>query len=242
MNIGVFALRFSIAILLGALIGLERQWRQRMAGTRTHALVASGAAAFVMSGFLIQGDASGEARIVSYVISGIGFLGAGVIFKEHMQVQGLNTAATIWCSAAVGVVAGLGKPDYAAVIVVGVLATNTLLRPLAYKLYPRKEEVARVETNYCVEILCRTQDEARIRAVLFQTVSRLPANMYALKSEDLMDRIKIDADLRMSKRNDEALEQLVSRLSEEDSVSSLSWRVLPHDGAHQAEQPSPEDT
>ena len=76
LNIGIFALRLALALLMGGVIGLERQWRQRMAGTRTNALVAAGASAFVMSGFLIHGDPSGEARIVSYVVSGVGFLGA----------------------------------------------------------------------------------------------------------------------------------------------------------------------
>ena len=108
MTIQAFAARFGVALLLGALIGLEREWRQRMAGTRTNALVAGGAAAFAMSGGLILGDTTTEARIVSYVVSGVGFLGAGMIFKESAQIRGLNTAATIWCSAAVGVITALG--------------------------------------------------------------------------------------------------------------------------------------
>lgn len=83
MTIQVFATRFFLALFLDALVGLEREWRQRMAGTRTNALVAGGAAAFAMSGCLISGDATAEARIVSYVVSGVGFLGAGVIFKEN---------------------------------------------------------------------------------------------------------------------------------------------------------------
>jgi putative Mg2+ transporter-C (MgtC) family protein len=71
-----FCLRLSPAIGLGAIVGLERQWRQRMAGTRTNALVATGAAAFVMCGLLLDNDPSARGRIVSYVVSGVGFLGA----------------------------------------------------------------------------------------------------------------------------------------------------------------------
>ena len=88
-------------------------------GTRTNALVAGGAAAFAMAGALIVGDAAAEARVVSYVVSGVGFLGAGVIFKESAQIHGLNTAATIWCSAAVGVVTALGYAPYATIIMAG---------------------------------------------------------------------------------------------------------------------------
>src|SRR5580700_5447725 len=104
-----FLARLGSALLLGALVGLERQWRQRMAGTRTNALVAAGASAFVMCAFLVRDTSRGEAQIVSYVVSGVGFLGAGVIFKDAGGVRGLNTAATIWCSAAIGAISGLGK-------------------------------------------------------------------------------------------------------------------------------------
>ena len=103
-----FALRLFAALLLGAIVGLERQWRQRMAGTRTNALVAAGASAFVMAGSLIVNDPTGQGRIASYVVSGVGFLGAGVIFKDGSNVRGLNTAATIWCSAATGSWRGWG--------------------------------------------------------------------------------------------------------------------------------------
>jgi putative Mg2+ transporter-C (MgtC) family protein len=90
-----FGLRLSLAIGMGAMVGLERQWRPRMAGTRTTALVAAGAAAFVMCGPLLDNDPSACGRIVSYVVSGVGFLSAGVIFKDGANVRGLNTAATI---------------------------------------------------------------------------------------------------------------------------------------------------
>src|SRR5579863_9160227 len=103
-----FFLHLASACILGALVGLERQWHQRMAGTRTNALVAAGASAFVMAGSLLVNDPSATGRVASYVVSGVGFLGAGVIFKDSANIRGLNTAATIWCSAAVGLLAGLG--------------------------------------------------------------------------------------------------------------------------------------
>jgi putative Mg2+ transporter-C (MgtC) family protein len=97
------------ALALGAIVGLERQWRQRMAGTRTTALVAAGAGAFVMCAFLERDTSRSEAQIVSYVVSGVRFLGAGVIFKDGGTVRGLNTAATIRCPAAIGALCGLGQ-------------------------------------------------------------------------------------------------------------------------------------
>src|ERR1700689_3642402 len=105
-----FVLRLGAALLLGACVGLERQWRQRMSGTRTNALVSAGASAFVMCAFMVRDSTRSEAQIVSYVVSGVGFLGAGVIFKDAGSVRGLNTAATTWCSAAIGAISGLGNP------------------------------------------------------------------------------------------------------------------------------------
>ena len=89
------------AFILGALIGLERQYRQRTAGLRTNVLVALGAAIFVDMAMRIAGT-DGAARVASYVVSGVGFLGAGVIMREEGNVRGLNTAATLWGSAAIG--------------------------------------------------------------------------------------------------------------------------------------------
>src|SRR6202790_2319088 len=99
------AIGLTAATLLGAAIGFERQWRQRMAGLRTNTLVALGAASFVVFASLFPGEAS-PTRVAAQVVSGIGFLGAGIIFREGLNVRGLNTAATLWCSSAVGLLAG----------------------------------------------------------------------------------------------------------------------------------------
>jgi putative Mg2+ transporter-C (MgtC) family protein len=93
------------AFVFGALIGLERQMRQRTAGLRTNTLVAVGAAVFVDLAMRL-GGAEGATRVISYVVSGVGFLGAGAIMKEGANITGLNTAATLWGSAAVGACAG----------------------------------------------------------------------------------------------------------------------------------------
>jgi|SRR5579875_512872 len=232
MTIVTFAFRFGVALLFGALIGFERQWRQRMAGTRTHALVSAGAAAFAMCGFLIVGDSSARSRIVSYIVSGVGFLGAGVIFKENMQVRGLNTAATVWCSAAVGVITALGYPDHALVVMLGVLLTNTVLRPIANRLQPPSTEPAPEEISYHLEFTCRTQDESRLRSLLIHTVGRLPLSLYALRSKDCAQGVFVDADLKVMGRNDDLLEQVVTRLSLEEGVNSISWRLLSASGDH----------
>ena len=141
------------AFVLGTAIGLERQWRQRTAGLRTNVLVAVGAAAFVDLGVQTAGQ-DGGARVIAYVVSGIGFLGAGVIMKEGTQVRGLNTAATLWTSAAVGAFAGVGRLAEAAVVAGFVLAGNTMLRPLVDFVNRRPIAERHTEALYRVHVVC----------------------------------------------------------------------------------------
>lgn len=109
------------AFVLRTLIGAERQYRLRTAGLRTNVLVAVSAAAFVDLAMQLAG-ADGAVRVIAYVVSGIGFLGAGVIMKEGMNVRGLNTAATLWGSAAVGCCAGADMLAQAVTLTAFVLA------------------------------------------------------------------------------------------------------------------------
>jgi putative Mg2+ transporter-C (MgtC) family protein len=221
-----FGLHLLLAIGMGAMVGLERQWRQRMAGTRTTALVAAGAAAFVMCGSLLNGDPSARGRIVSYVVSGVGFLGAGVIFKDGGNVRGLNTAATIWCSAAIGALSGLGALNLALVLALAVPLTNVALRPLAYLIHPVLPDVTPVETLYQVQLDCRVSAAAHIRALL-STITRLPVTLHSIRGEqdDTNQQAHIRAEMTTTGRNNEAIEQVVMRLSIEDDVSTLSWSI-----------------
>jgi putative Mg2+ transporter-C (MgtC) family protein len=222
-----FLLRLGEALLMGLCVGLERQWRQRMAGTRTNALVSAGAAAFVMCGFMVRDTSRGEAQIVPYVVSGIGFLGAGVIFKDSGSVRGLNTAATIWCSAAIGAISGLGNPLHALILTGAVLITNVVVRPLAYRLYPVHASGGEQEVTYGFELICRPVDEAHIRALLLQAMSASALILTSLSSEDIEGgaKIKVVAQVKGLGRQDQALEQIVARLSLEAGVSSVSWAV-----------------
>lgn len=227
MPILEFLIRLGAALLMGAVVGLERQWRQRMAGTRTNALVAAGAAAFVMCAFMVRGTSRSEAQIVSYVVSGVGFLGAGVIFKDAGGVRGLNTAATIWCSAAIGAISGLGNPLHALILAAAVLCTNIVLRPLAYRLYPSQAASEEQEVTYGFELICRPDDEAHMRALMLQAMSRSSLILNSLRSEDIegTNKMKVTARITGMGRQDAALEQLVVRLYLEAGVSSVSWAV-----------------
>ena len=159
----------------------------------------------------------------------MGFLGAGVIFKDAGSVRGLNTAATIWCSAAIGAISGLGQPLHALIMAVAVLVTNVILRPLAYRLYPAQASGEEEEVTYGFELACRQDDEAHMRALLVQAMSQSSLMLTALRSEDIegTPKMKVTAQIKSLGRHDLALEQLVVRLSLEAGVSSVSWSVHP---------------
>ena len=122
-----FIVRMVLALLLGALIGVERQLRNHEAGLKTNALVAAGSAMFVM---MAQTFGTPD-RIVAQILPGIGFLGAGMIMRDGLHVRGLNTAATLWCSAAIGTLVGAGERVMASLAAVMVVSANIVLRQIA---------------------------------------------------------------------------------------------------------------
>jgi putative Mg2+ transporter-C (MgtC) family protein len=223
-----FVVRLSVAFLLGSLIGLERQWRQRMAGLRTNTLVATGAALFVMLSVLTPGDSS-PSRIAAQVVSGIGFLAGGVILREGLTVRGLNTAATIWCAAAIGSLSGAGFILQAAIGATAVLSANILLRPLVSGINQQSLKGTELTLCYNCSVTCQGKHESHIRALLLQMVNNNSAmKLRSLHSEDIVDSLEklIQAELLTQDRNDAFLEQIVSHLSLESKVSAVSWKII----------------
>lgn len=223
-----FTIRTCVAFVLGSVIGLERQWRQPMAGLRTNTLVCVGAALFVMLSILTPGDSS-PTRIAAQVASGVGFLGGGVILKEGTTIRGLNTAATIWCAAAIGTFSGSGLILQAFIGTAAILIANILLRPLKYKINQQPLKGTEVKLCYRCSVVCRSQDEAHVRALLLQVVNNGTMDLRSLHSEDLEEKtdcVEVEADLVTQDRNDAFLEQTISRLSLEPGVSAVSWRII----------------
>lgn len=223
--LGMAGLRLAVALLLGSLIGFERQWNQKMAGLRTNALVALGSSGFVIFSVLMgHGDPT---RVAAQIVTGIGFLGAGVILREGVNVHGLNTAATLWCSAMVGTFAGAGYLLPSLVAAVFVVGTNIFLRPLVRRVNRFTIAAVDAETQYTVEIVCKAADEAQMRSVLLQALSHAGLGLRRLDSEDVPDtsKVTVTAQAVASKRNDAALEHIVGRLSLDPNVSAATWQV-----------------
>lgn len=219
------ALRLTVALLLGSAIGFERQWNQKMAGLRTNALVALGACGFVIfSGLVGHGDPT---RVAAQVVSGIGFLGAGIILRDGINVHGLNTAATLWCSAMVGTMAGAGYVLPSLLAAGFVVGTNLFLRPLVRRINRLSVIAPDAETHYTVEIVTRAAEEAHLRSLLLRELSQAGLGLRRLDSEDIEDssRVRVRAQAVIAKRNDAALEQIVGRLSLEPQVTGATWQV-----------------
>jgi putative Mg2+ transporter-C (MgtC) family protein len=223
--LGESVLRLSVALLLGSVIGFERQWNQKMAGLRTNALVALGAAGFVaFSAMVGQGDPT---RVAAQVVTGIGFLGAGVILREGVNVTGLNTAATLWCSSMVGTFAGAGYLVPSVVGAAFVVGTNLVLRPLVHRINRLSTTAGDTEISYTVTIVCKAADEAHMRSLLLHGLSQAGLGLRRIDSADSADgtKVSVAAQAVAGKRNDSALEQIVGRLSLEPNVSAASWQV-----------------
>ncbi|MCX7640876.1 MAG: MgtC/SapB family protein [Pyrinomonadaceae bacterium] len=219
------------ALVLGAIIGAERQRRQRLAGMRTNALVALGSAMFVSISLMLSPDTS-PTRIAAQVVSGIGFLGAGLIVREGFNVQGLNTAATLWCSGAVGTLCGVGFITEASIGTAAVLLTHILLRPLGQILDKQRRTIIAKEEKagealYQILVVCRNKDEQRLRSLLLHTVIQKGLSLRALVSEDVSnDKLEIQAEIWVEQRDDRKLEEIVGTLSLEPSISAISWKVI----------------
>jgi putative Mg2+ transporter-C (MgtC) family protein len=220
-----FALNVSVAALLGVLIGLERQFRQHPAGMRTNGLVCLGAALFVSLSRMIDHESS-PTRVAAQVVSGLGFLGGGVILREGLSVRGLTTAATLWCSGAVGTLAGAGQLLSALIGTAAILVLNLALRPLVQRIDARMKTAIAVETLYRVKVVCGRHQEAVIRSIFMRHINSQPHMvLQGVATQDMgpADQAAVVAEVCSSQRNDRYMEDVVARMSIEPTVTAVSW-------------------
>ncbi|APU68448.1 MAG: MgtC/SapB family protein [Bacteroidota bacterium] len=135
MDLKEFTIKAVIAVIAGLLIGLEREFRGKHAGLKTHALVALGASVFICLSLEYEGDKYVDiTRVLSQVIIGIGFIGAGTIMKKGKDVEGLTTAATIWCSAGIGCLSGFGMFLEVVVVTLLIVVVNYFFGKIEKKI------------------------------------------------------------------------------------------------------------
>ena len=215
-------LRLTLAAVLGGLIGVERELREREAGLRTHLLVALGSALFTIVGaygfhdFLASGQAvvrTDPTRIAAQIVTGIGFLGAGAIIRQGLAVRGLTTAATLWVVAAVGLAAGAGYYSGAVITTAVVLVALWPLRVVAYRMLRRfRAEDGRL----LVELPAGTAP-----GELLDEIERAGARLTALEVSQEGDRRRLELDVVLPRTL--AAPHLVARLADVSGVADVRW-------------------
>lgn len=215
-----YLIRIGCAFLMGGLIGAERQYRHCNAGLRTNILVSVGAAAFTVLSYAMSSGNGDPSRIAAQIVSGIGFLGGGLILKDGISVRGLNTAATIWCSAACGTLSGVGLYAEAAVLVVCVLATHCVFRPLCRWMERQTTDVC----SYSLRIECRPESVDAVRKLIMNTLSfERDVKLDSLFYQEQADKSIVYCNLQTQGEHKALLDLLISRLRAQLDVSNAGW-------------------
>lgn len=233
VDITEYILRIGAAFLLGGIIGFERQWRQKDAGLRTNTLVAIGAASYVLLSINLHSLSGGDpGRVTAQIVTGIGFIGAGVIMKDGFTISGLNTAATIWCSAAVGTLAGMGFFVEALVTTTAVVLSHLILRPISIRLSKlsayRQNEVR--ETFYQVSIQCSLNIESNVRFWLLNQIETNDQLLMRSINRDVIEtnpeEVIIQVEVATIGKQENLLENLVSSLIMKLEVTRAGWKLV----------------
>ena len=213
----------SAAFILGGIIGLEREYRQRTAGLRTNVLVAVGAAVFVDMANRLNGREA-AVHVLAYLVSSIGFLFAGVLMREEGNVRGLNTAATLWGAAGVGAAAGADLILEAVLATLFVLGANTLLRPVVNALDRRPLDVDSAEVTNTVYVIAQRGER---KSIVEQIEHHLARSSYPARNLEVhpfgADEIEIAATLAATSVDGGELDALVGKLAAIPAVRQVFW-------------------
>lgn len=223
MNID-FLCNIIVCFVLSLCIGLERQWRRRNIGLRTNVLVSLGSFLFVALAVNLNID-SDSTRIAAQVVSGIGFLGAGVILKDGTHIRGLNTAATLWCNAAIGVLCAYGFLFEATIGTIFILISNIILRMISLKLI---DDYIRNDINYILTIVCKEKYTSKYREQIIDIISKSTMTLDMIDSSEL-DENKIKTQFYVSSRNDIEIEKMVTSLGCDPSILMVSYKSITED-------------
>ncbi len=218
MDLTTFIIRLCICFILSILIGLERQLRHRMVGLRTNVLVCIGAFLFV---YLSYGtDVNDKTRIAAQVVSGIGFLGAGVILRDGSKIKGLNTAATLWCVAAIGTLCASGLVIEATLGTIFVLLSNIILRLVSQYIMNKVKQSAK--ERYTIRINCKKAKEEKVRSNFAKIIDNNDLVLDSLeRSEITEEEIKLKAIMTTSTPS--KVEMVINKISTDAGVVSITW-------------------
>lgn len=219
-----FFTNVTVALACGLFVGLERQWRQHPAGLRTNALISLGACLFASLAILFEKENS-PTRVAGQIVTGIGFLGGGVILRDGMNVKGLTTAATIWCMGAIGTLAGCGFLLFAITSTACVLLVNIVMHPLSNWVDRLTLKVKKMEARYQFLVGCKPEQSAAVRTLMveyFQTHEKLLLQSIEQQDGDA-GRVRIVAQFMARDDCHETVERLMGVLQLEHGVLETRW-------------------
>ena len=217
--------RILFAVSLGFAIGLERQLTGHPAGIRINVLICMGTCFFTLFPMLYGSDQM--FRVGSSIISGVGFLCSGVIFKENGSVRGMNTAATLWCSAAIGILASTGLYIIATLAAGVLILSNLVLRPVARHIDPLGVSYD-ADKDYRISVVCLEDAEPEIRMLLINANTSKTLFLTHLESGDVIgDKVEVLADFcSVGRPKNQVLEDIVSCVLQDPAVISAGWEII----------------
>lgn len=220
-----FIVRILAAVLFGILIGAERQLKGHPAGIQTNGLVCTGSCLFTLVSFMV--DTPEPTRIAAGIVSGIGFLCTGIIFKDGLNVKGINTAATIWCTASVGVIAATGHLAFGAIATVCVILVNLIFKPIAKRIKPVIGSMDVWEKYYSITVVCDCAIENFVRRKILEMVAETELQIMNLESSDLAgNKSEITAQLfTVSRNKEENPEKIIGEICIMEGVYSAGWKA-----------------
>lgn len=226
-----FSFRLLIAIVLGFIVGLERQWTKHQAGILTNVIVCVGAYSYSAFSYIANQDNVDVTRIAAQIVCGIGFLGAGLILRDGTNIKGLSTAATIWATAAIGILCTLPNIIYSIIVAVAIVFLHLILHPLSAFINSKtqydKEKERKVECLYKISIKCTEESESDVRSCLVKIIrNKNGVLLHNLESNDSDDgNVKIRAYITTVKKNDDIVESIIAHIGKEEGIISAGWKI-----------------
>jgi len=217
-----FCIRIGCAALFGFIIGLERQLTGHVAGIHTSVLVSIGACLFTLFSFMVS--TNDLTRIAAQVVTGVGFLCSGIILKEGLNIKGLNTATTVWCTAAIGVVCSTGHIGFAAIAALFLFVCN-----LVFQFTDAIQPFVHHErgNTYILTVSCNDANKFDVRSGIINKLDNKRLHLTNLQSSDMIGGLsEIEATVQISgMRKDEDIEKIVNLIALEKGVTKVSWKL-----------------
>lgn len=227
-----FAIRLFIAAGLGILIGAERQLTKHRTGILTNVIVCVGSFAFTAFSYLAKDGSSDVTRIAAQIVSGIGFLGAGVIISDGTKIKGINSAASIWASASVGILCCLDRWWFAAMVAGTIVLAHIVIHPITEFITKKQEynkgKSDKLETFYRISIVCSEENADEIKKNIIEYFRELDDVL--LRNLEMSDvdggNVKVRAEISTKRKNNELVEHIITHVGKHEDIISTGWKHL----------------